>query len=751
MEILFLMKLIKKLLWLILLLFLSGVIFSLGYYYAVTKDVALAPEKLLLNEESVILYDEQGNPIYNAANDFFKQTTAIEDIPQLTRQAFIDTEDKRFYSHKGYDIRRIARATINNLKSRSFKEGASTISQQLIKNTHLSQEKTIKRKMQEWKLTKELEKDYSKNEILERYLNTIYFGHGCFGITSAAEFYFDKTPNALTLSESAILAGLVKSPNNYSPFKNPENCKKRKNIVLSAMLKNGSITKSQQIDAAHEDLPTEKNKKNSGTYATFVFDELTTISEKHNFKVGGKIEIYTYFDQELQKKIDEILETYTNSDKVALVLDKETLGFKACNATVGNIKRLPGSIIKPLLVYTPALEEDILSPATPILDAKVNYSGYTPENYDGKYHGYVSTRECVEKSLNIPAVKTLETLGVENGADYLKKLGLPVLEEDKSLALALGGMKNGFTLKSMISAYSALQNGGELGECGFISSVKINDIPVYAKENTKKRVFSEDTCALMTDILKSTVQNGTAKKLRSLPFEIAAKTGTVGTEKGNTDAYAISYTTRDCIGVWLGNADNSAIDCTGGGIPCNILQKINDAVYRDYQTKDKKINPFPKNENVRWVDLDKTVYYDTHTLMIADDIAPENYRLRELFKSDAIPLNKSTSFSNPTILPPTLSLQENKVILTFDEHTPDYYEYKIDRYDYVTHTTVYEGKLPTVFIDETLIDNKSYVYTVTPFYNDNEGKSITLPTVTTKSGNFNINDNKILSKEWWDY
>ncbi len=751
MKILFLMKLIKKLLWLILLLLLSVVIFALGYYFTVTKDVSLLPEKLVLSGESVILYDYEGNQILGAADDFLKQTTAIENIPEHTKQAFIDTEDKRFYSHRGYDFQRIARATINNIKSRSFKEGASTISQQLIKNTHLTQEKTIKRKLKEWKLTRALEKEYSKKEILERYLNTIYFGHGCFGITAACEFYFEKTPADLTLSESAVLAGLVKAPNNYSPFKNPENCAKRKSIVLNLMHKNGSITQTEKLNALHEDLPVEKKKRNNGSYTQFVFDELSALSEKYGFEIGGKIEIYTYYDEKLQKEVTEILEEHATSDKAALVLDCETLGFKACGGTVGNIKRLPGSLIKPLLVYAPALEENILSPATPILDGKINYSGYSPENYDGKYHGYISARECVEKSLNIPAVKTLESLGVKKGAAYLEKLGLPILEEDKSLALALGGMKNGFSLKSLVSAYSTLQNGGELGECGFISAVKINHLPVYTKSKTRNRVFSEESVALMTDMLKSTVQKGTAKKLRALPFEIAAKTGTVGSEKGNTDAYALSYTTRDCIGVWLGNADNTPIDYTGGGLPCNILLQLNEALFTHYDKLGEKINPFPHCSNVQWVDLDRAAYYDTHTLMLADDIAPEAYRVKELFKASAIPLSKSSSFSSPTISPPTLALENNRVHIVFDKHSPEYYQYRIERYDYVTHTTVYEGKLPYTFTDEQLTENKNYVYTVIPIYAGNEGTPIPLPTVTTKAGNISFDDHKILSKEWWDY
>ncbi len=434
-----------------------------------------------------------------------------------------------------------------------------------------------------------------------------------------------------------------------------------------------------------------------------------------------------------------------------LILDGETRGYKACYSTLGNARRLPGSIIKPLLVYAPAVEEDILSPATPILDAKIDYGGYAPENYDGKYHGYVSARECLEKSLNIPAVKTLQTLTVQKGAAYLERLGLAVSEEDKSLALALGGMKNGFTLKELLSGFSTLQNRGEKSVCGFISSVKINDALVYTKPTNTERVFSEETSYLTTDMLKTTAQRGTAKKLRTLPFEIAAKTGTVGTKKGNTDAYALSYTTKDLVGVWLGNADNTPVSCTGGGIPCNLLYEINRFLEADYQSNGQKIQPFPSDKNVRRVDLDKSAYYDTHTLLLADDLAPENYRISELFKTNAIPLNKNTSFSNPSIVSPSLSLQENTVVLTFDSRSPTYYEYKIIRYDYATHTTVYHGKFIKRFTDSDLEKDKTYVYTVLPIYENREGEPITLPSVTTKSGNLKIDDYKILEKEWWDY
>lgn len=219
----------------------------------------------------------------------------------------MDTEDKGFFKHNGFDIKRMAKAALKNMRARSFKEGASTISQQLIKNTHLSQEKTIKRKLKEIKLTRKLEKKYSKNEILEKYLNTIYFGHNCFGLESASEFYFGKQPQDLTLSDAAILAGLVKSPNNYSPFKHPENCIQRKKIVLSAMLAQGHITETEKMKALSEPLPEAPAESSlNKSYFARVFDELEELSEKYNFTLGGNIRIYTYLDPNLQNYLETL-------------------------------------------------------------------------------------------------------------------------------------------------------------------------------------------------------------------------------------------------------------------------------------------------------------------------------------------------------------------------------------------------------------------------------------------------------------
>ncbi len=747
------MKTLRRILLIFILFFLSFICFAFGYYFTVTRGVRLRPEKLILSDKSILLYDGNGETITCTSADPFKQTVSLSQLSNNTKNAFVDTEDKRFYTHGGFDIKRIGKAVFNNLKSRSFKEGASTISQQLIKNTHLGQEKTLKRKLKEWKLTKKLEKTYEKDEILEKYLNVIYFGHNCFGIRSASNFYFGKQPSELDLADSAILAGLVKSPNNYSPFKNPENCKKRKNTVLSLMLKNGHITEEEKRTAMEKPLPTAPTTKyNAASYAHFVFDELSALSEEYGFTVGGNVEIYTYFDKNAQQALQNSVENFHESDFALSVLDVETGGFKACLSSVGEIRRLPGSVLKPLLVYAPALEKDVVSPATPILDEKINYAGYSPENYDKTYHGYVSVRESLSKSFNVPAVKLLETVGVQNAVSYLSRMQLPIEREDYSLALALGGMKHGFSLNQLTSAYATLANGGQFQQGAFISKVLINEQPVYTRKQSKTRVFSEETAYLTTDMLRTAVKTGTAKKLRNLPFAIVAKTGTVGTQKGNTDAYAISYTSRDVVGVWLGNKDNSFISSTGGGTPCNLSYQINEQLFNGYKNNNLPLTEFLQPSGILRVALDKTSYYDTHTLLLADKNSPIEYTLYELFKKSAIPTKTSDLFTKPSIIPPKLEYKDNQVTLTFNEKSPNFYEYKIEKYDYVTHSLLYQGEYLKTFIDKAVQKNKRYIYTVTPIYKGIAGTPISLPIVNTNAlESPPIENDGIKEKNWWDY
>lgn len=745
------MKRLKNVFLILFLIFTSLSLAFLGYFFAVTKNVHLDENKLNLPKQNVILYNYQSH-IFQGENEQFKQTVSFQDLPTHTVSAFVCTEDKRFFSHNGFDLKRILKAAYLNAKSHSFQQGASTISQQLVKNTHLTQEKTWKRKFQEWKLTRVLEKKYSKEEIFEKYVNAIYFGHNLFGIHAATNFYFNKTPQELDLAESAILAGLVKSPNNYSPFKNATLCQKRKETVLNLMLKNKAISQLQWQNAIKQLLPNQPTKQEKGySFSHRVFDELSTIAEEKQIKLGGKIEVYTAFHPQAQAETERIFKTHKTTNQTLCVFDVQNRLFKAYYSDLDEPTRQIGSLIKPLLVYAPAIEKDIISPATPLLDEKINFSGYAPSNHDHIFRGYVSAREALSKSLNVPTVKLLNSLGLQSACEYMEKMGLSIPNEDKSLAIALGGMKNGFSFTNVVSAYATLTNG-EFSQGGFIEKIKINGQMIYQKQNAAVRVFSQESAYLTTDILKTAAQSGTAKKLKSCPFALAAKTGTVGTEKGNTDAYAVSYTSCDVVGCWLGNADNTRFTLTGGGAACNQIYALNNALFSIYQKQKNLISPFPIPPQIQTLEIDKTLYYDTHSLYLADPLAPPQYKFQELFKKSASPLKTSDLFTNPHINEPILSFEQGKVHIHFNDNSPKFYDYEIKKYNYATHKLLYQGEFLPIFTDSQIEKGNRYIYTITPIFQGRKGTTITLPEITTNHDeSFPIQDKIISNKEWWDY
>ncbi len=739
------MKTIKKLLLAFLFLFLSALLVGIGYYFAVTKDVFLQEEKLLLPDVQICAYDEENQKISSGVGFSTRETVQVERLSPATKNAFLCVEDKRFYSHNGFDYRRIAKAALNNLKAGTFKEGASTISQQLVKNTHLSLEKTFNRKLKEVKLTKALERKFSKDEILEMYLNTIYFGHSCYGVECAAGFYFGKQAHNLTIAEAATLAGLVRSPNNYSPFKNAEKCLARRKTVLSLMLSQNAISKQEYEAAVNEPLPAAPTERGTGlSYLHFALDELEDLFHEKDLPLGGKIEIYTYVNLTLQEKAQALAKSCKSGVTLA-ILDNTSRGYKSFYSTVGNLRRLPASTIKPLAVYAPAFERGVLSPATPILDEAVNYGGYQPKNYDGNYRGYVSAREAVADSLNIPAVKTLDAVGVNSAAEYLQKMSLLINEEDKTLALALGGMKHGFTFSELLSAYSTFPCDGKFQKGSFLKKVVVNGKTVYERKQNERAVFSPESAYLVTDTLKTSVRTGTAKKMRTLPFSVAAKTGTAGTKNGNTDAYAFSYTPLDTMGVWLGNADNSAISSTGGGEPAEISLALHQALFESYG---KNIPEFEKPYRVKSYQLDKYAYETSRRLLLADRASPASYQFSEVFNERYAPVESSTVFSSPSIVSPKIQVTDGGVKIIFPKDAPRFYEYEIVRKSKNETLTLFKGKIESAYLDKALQPNALYEYTVTPFYKNSRGAPVLLPTVfTTQSAE---TPSKI-PDSWWEH
>ncbi len=709
-------------------------------YY--TKDVVLQENKLINYSQAVCILDDNGQQITNASLNAHKNSVQICNLPKHVTQAFIASEDKSFYQHHGINYKRMLKATYKNIISRSYKEGASTISQQLIKNTHLNSEKTVKRKLQELKLTKQLEKHYTKNKILEMYLNTIYFGHNCYGLQNAANFYFHTNAENLTVEQAATLVGILTSPNKLSPFVNESRCKQKRNQVLTAMKNCNFLTDFDYKNAINSPISATKKETetNNNDYIYGVFEELQRLNLDYYRIAGGKI--YTYLDQKTQNCIENM---HFNSDYSILLRKTDSPAVCAYRSNIKNCKRQPGSTIKPICVYAPALEEKLIIPASKIIDEPINYGGYQPQNHDKKTRGSVTITQSVAQSLNIPAVKILNTLTISKAEKYANMQNISLLNEDKNLSFALGGMTHGVTLNQLCDSYAVFCNDGNFNEAKFIQKIiDKNGKILYESKNTQRKVFSPSTCSLMNEMLLQTAQNGTARKLKDLPYQVAAKTGTCGNEKGNTDAYTIAYTANHVLGVWLGSANNKPIDVSAGKDCCKTIKNILQSLYQNKTP----LNLDTKTGTVN-IEIDKTEYEKTGNIVYADDLSPKKEKLKIKCPESNLPNKQSNKFSNPIIETPNVFVKNNKVFIQLCQI--EYYDYIIKRKNKGNIETIYQGNWKNLIIDEPT--NGNYVYSITPIYNYQNkqylGKTIELPKIYI--GNFTQSPQTvpdILQKDW---
>ncbi len=636
-------------------------------------------ESLLNSYNTTIeIYDKDGNLLEN--NTFIKSFVKVETLPDYVGNAFVAIEDKDFYKHKGISYKGIARAVINNIKSKSYSQGGSTISQQLIKNTHLSNEKTLKRKVDEALLTQQLEEKYSKQEILQAYLNAIYFGQGTFGIEKASQKYFSKPAEKLSLAEAATLAGIIKSPLNFSPISQKENCINRRNLVLKNMYQEKMITKKQFEEAKSSDLEVNLSNNDLGenNYNAVAIKQAATILGlcEQDIIIGG-YKIYTNQDSYLQKVLEEEITKDNNTcDKQAIIIENKSgkvLAYKgSSNYNLTNKKLQPGSILKPIAVYAPALEEKIITTSTPILDEKINIKGYSPKNYDNKYHGWVSVKQALSQSLNIPAVKILQYISIPRAKEYTNKFGIN-LEKDKGYSIALGGLKEGVEFVAMANSYTSFANKGKINKPTFISSIKNKyGRTIYKTFSEQKKVISEDNAYLMTDMLKESVKSGTAKKLSLLSKNnLASKTGTAGNEQGNSDIWNISYTPKYTTAVWLGDIKNNSlpISYTGGNQATSLASKIIKKLGDDTNfIRPKTI----QSKYISLIDLE-----ENNKLTLALDDVPDRYKKLELFSLNSMPTEKSNKLNSLPKLKLKGEIIDDEIQITFD--TKKYLTYELFR------------------------------------------------------------------------
>ncbi len=597
--------------------------FAVGFTIIYNKyDLNISQLTSVNNGVQIVASDNKETNLYNSKHSIVD----IKTLPDYVKNAFIDTEDKRFYKHGGYDLTRMIKAAFVNFASKTKSEGASTISQQLVKNALLSNEKTYKRKVQEIILSIKLEKNFSKEKILQMYLNTIYFGGNAYGIQNASYYYFDKPANQLTLNEACCLAGIIKSPNYYSPKTHYKNAISRRNLVAKLMYKQKHITKQQLDELTSSEITLANATKNDNSYEKMAILEacaLLNISERE--LINRQYSLKTFKDNELQTNIvdtnNKILsqqKTKTNTvlDSVSAVIDSDghmLAYYENSNYNLENLKRQPASTLKPLAVYLPCIIHNICSPASLILDEKINYNGFSPQNANKTYAGYISVREALSRSLNVPAVKLLDSVGIDKAKEVLENFGINLTKKDLNLSLALGGTNSGIRLLDLLAAYSTLANGGENKPMVFIDKILDKEQNViYSYTPYKQKVFNAEDCFLVTDMLKDSAKTGTAKRLNSLNIPIASKTGTAFNGEFNTDLYNISYTSEHAILTWIGNVkDNKLPNQLYSSVePTEINKQIASYLYKNHKPAD-----FAKPELVEKMAYDIIEAEENHTLV----------------------------------------------------------------------------------------------------------------------------------------
>ncbi len=567
----------------IILIFLSFLVITFSawllYCFLTLPDIEQAVART--RQPSTTITAENGNEV-KTFGSVYSEVIHLNELPSYVPDAIISTEDRRFYSHFGFDIIAFTRAMLTNIFMGRYAQGGSTISQQVAKNLFLTQQKTIKRKTQELLLAFWLEHKFTKEQILTLYLNRVYLGAGTYGIEAASQKYFQKSSRDMNLLEAAIIAGMLKAPSRYNPFASEERALSRAKVVLQNMVNNNTLTEKQMRYALTLPIGEDKSYKVQGAdyFADWVYREVNDyIGERDN-----DIYVYTTLNQEIQENAEKILRQAILSAKnrnvsegAVVVLDKQG----EVKAMVGGIDyrksqynravsalRQPGSAFKPF-VYLTALQNG-WKPQDLIEDVPLSIGKWKPENYDKKYHGSVTLSDALAKSLNLATINLSESLSRKDIIRTAKKMGISTpIENSPSLALGTFEVR----VLDMATAYSSIANGGYATWPHAIKEIYTRDgYQLYQREaDTQNRILDEQAVAELTTMLEQVIRQGTGRKAKISGFA-AGKTGTT---QDYRDAWFVGFTDKYVIAVWVGNDDNSPMKgITGGTLPAEIWRKI---------------------------------------------------------------------------------------------------------------------------------------------------------------------------------
>lgn len=546
------------------------------------------------------IYDCKGRLITTVHAEQNRLPVKLADTPKDLQNAFIAAEDIRFYKHHGIDPIGIARAVVSNIRHRDATgQGGSTITQQLARNAFLTQEQTLKRKLLEAVLAVEIENKYTKAEILEMYMNQIYFGQGAYGVQTASHVYFGKDVKDLNLAQCAMLAGLPNSPNYYSPFHNLQAAKYRQGVVLDQMAKYGYISQEQANEAKAQDLGLVKpgsNQDNNKLASYFVNYVVQQVSDKYDsssiYKEGLKI--YTTLDLDMQKDAENAVNKdlpkgtknakgITQPQGALLAIETKTGDVKAMVGGRGEdqfnratqMYRQPGSAFKPF-TYVTALEKG-MSPNMMLDNSAVSFAGgWSPKNYGHTTGGPVTMTEALVKSMNIPTINLANKVGMSNVIKTAEKCGISSLVDsgkysDNNLSASIGGLSKGVSLWDMAQAYSVFANNGQLIKPRVILKIEErngNILEDHTGESDAEQVLDANAVARLNVMLQQAVMRGTGRNAY-FGRPVAGKTGTTN---GAHDAWFVGYTPNMVTAVWIGDDTSTNAGYTGGTIPATIFR-----------------------------------------------------------------------------------------------------------------------------------------------------------------------------------
>ena len=555
-------------------------------YLFFIRDLSSKENIISRKNAGVILLDRNDTPFFTFYQAKSKKSVPLAQIPKSIQNAVVATEDRDFYKHSGFSIEGIGRAVLTNIEREELAQGGSTISQQLVKNTLLSQEKSFLRKYQELILALEIERRFTKEDILEMYLNTVYFGEGAFGIEDAARSYFGKSADELTLAESALLAAILPAPSAYSPLSGDEEIAlRRQGLVLDQMEDLGYITPEEKSFAVRQQItynpqPDEINEK-APHFALMVKDELIDEYGEQRVAQSG-FTVKTTLDLNFQEYAEDVVSAQVTrlrgnkaTNGAAIAIDPKTgqilvlVGSHDWNdEDNGKINmvlrpRQPGSSFKPI-VYAKAIQNRDITAATELEDKAITFpDGYKPQNYDNRFRGEVLARFALANSLNIPALHVLERVGIPDAIKFAEDLGITSLKspKDYGLSLVLGAAE--VPLIQMTEAFGVFANGGRKVIPTTILEIKDKrEKVIYASEPDDNFVMNDDVAYIITSILSDNqARQEVFGNSLTLTRPAAVKTGTTNDYK---DALTIGYTPSLVVGVWVGNNDNTPMTSIAG-------------------------------------------------------------------------------------------------------------------------------------------------------------------------------------------